>query len=82
MIIFSLVISLILLDQVIKYIVVTNITLFNSIPVINNFFYLTHTTNKGAAWGILQNMNILFIPGTIIILAFFIYFMMKNKSFL
>ena len=71
---------LIVLDQAIKFLIESKITLFERVPVIDGFFYITHTTNKGAAWGILQNMNIVFIPLTLIVAVVLSYLLIKNKD--
>ena len=44
--------SIVVLDQVSKYIVMTNIEIHRSIPVISGFFNLVHTRNRGIAFGI------------------------------
>lgn len=59
----------ILLDQLAKYFVVQNMQLFETIPVINGVFHLTYVQNTGAAFGILQDGNILFIILTSAIIA-------------
>ncbi len=71
------------IDQLTKYIVVNNIELNQSIPVIDQFFYLTLHKNPGAAWGILQNGRLFFIIAIPVISAFVVYFMIKyNNRFL
>lgn len=80
--IFVPIIILIILDQIIKTIIVKNVLVFSSISVIDGFFYITHTTNKGAAWGILQNMNILFIPITLVVSVVLLILIIKNKNYL
>lgn len=50
-----------LLDQLVKYKVVNGIQPSDTVQVVNNFFYLTHVKNRGAAWSILQNGRIFFI---------------------
>lgn len=50
----------VLLDQFTKYLVIMNIELGKSIKVIEEFFYLVHWRNKGAAWGIMQNGTLFF----------------------
>jgi len=68
------------LDQVSKYIIVKNVEMGNIITVINNFFYITHHENKGAAWGILQNGRYFFITLTILVCIFIIYVLFKSDS--
>jgi signal peptidase II len=43
--------SIVVLDQVSKYIVMTRIDISRSIPVIGGFFNLVHTRNRGMAFG-------------------------------
>ena len=45
---------LLVIDQVTKALVVHYIHLGDKITIIPHLFYLTHVTNRGAAWGILQ----------------------------
>ena len=46
--------SIVVLDQISKYIVLKSIELHGSIPVISGFFNLVHTRNRGMAFGILN----------------------------
>lgn len=50
--------SIVVLDQISKYIVMTRIDIHRSIPVIRDFFNLVHTHNRGMAFGIFNR------PGT------------------
>lgn len=68
------------LDQVTKYLISSNIDFGAQIPVIDNFFYITYWRNSGAAWGILQNGRIIFIPLTIIISAVLVYVLHKANN--
>ncbi|TYQ15578.1 UNVERIFIED_CONTAM: signal peptidase II [Acetivibrio alkalicellulosi] len=68
------------LDQLTKHMVINNIELGNSITMIENFFYLVHWRNKGAAWGIMQDKTTFFIVATIIISIFLGFFMHKNDN--
>ncbi|MDE5778905.1 MAG: signal peptidase II, partial [Lachnospiraceae bacterium] len=52
---------MVFLDQFTKYIIINNMTLYDSIPVINNIFEIHYIQNPGAAWGILANHQLLFI---------------------
>jgi len=70
---------LIAIDQFIKFVIESKIPLYERIPVINDFFYITHSQNKGAAWGILQNMNLIFLPVTIIFVVVMSYLLFKYK---
>lgn len=65
-------ILLIAFDQISKYLVVNNMTLSQSIPVIRNIFHITYVINYGAAFGIFKNQRVFFILITIVILAILI----------
>lgn len=71
----------IIIDRISKYLVDSKIQLYDSIKIIDGFFYISHIKNSGAAWGILQNGRLLFIIMTILagalILVFF--FLAKNN---
>lgn len=43
---------LIIIDQVSKYLVRSSMDLYDTIPVINNFFHITYISNDGMAFGI------------------------------
>lgn len=69
----------VLLDQIIKIVVSYNLSINDTINIINNFFSITYVTNVGAAWSILSGGRIL-----LILLAFLainlIYFMFIYKK--
>src|SRR5690606_41889637 len=49
--------------------------LYESIPVVDGIFYITSHRNRGAAFGILQDQQWLFIPVTLIVVAVLIYYL-------
>lgn len=51
---YLLVLFVIIVDQWTKWLVVTKMDKHESVPIIENFFYITSHRNEGAAWGILQ----------------------------
>lgn len=57
-----------LLDLFTKYIVQSQMELFQSIPVINNVFHITYILNPGAAFGMFANKTTFFILVTIVLL--------------
>ena len=67
----------ILLDQLTKWLTVKHITEDEErIPIIDNFFGLTHITNDGAAWGILDDARWVFMLTStvaIIVMIGFLY---------
>lgn len=72
---------LVFLDQFTKYIIINNMTLYDSIPVINNIFEIHYIQNSGAAWGILANHQLLFIICTILVILFGIYIYFRCINF-
>ena len=66
-----------ILDQATKILVLPNIELHERITVIPGFFDLTHVTNKGAAWGMFQNLS--WIPFGISIAAFVLLIVFLRK---
>ena len=51
----------------------------DSIKVINNFFYITYTENKGAAWSILEDKRILLLIITVFVLFLINKYMNKEE---
>ncbi|MEK6453997.1 signal peptidase II [Caldifermentibacillus hisashii] len=64
-------------DQLTKWLIVKFMELGESIPVIENLFYITSHRNRGAAWGILQGQMWLFYLITVIVVIFIIYYLQK-----
>ena len=64
-------------DQIIKYLVSTNMFVGQSILVIPNIFHLTYILNAGAAFGILANQRYFFIIIAVLLVAIVIYFRQK-----
>ena len=58
----------IILDQLVKIYVVSNMKLGESIPVVQDIFHLTYVLNPGAALGILENHRWFFIAICVAIL--------------
>lgn len=70
-----------LIDQVTKYLIRTEMTLYESVPVIQNFFHLTYVTNDGMAFGINFPYGIYFFTlVSIILTCFLFYFLWKEKD--
>lgn len=70
------------IDQMIKYLVYTKMELYSSIVIWKDIFEIHYIQNSGAAWGLFENKQILFIICTIIVLIIGIYFFIKcvNKN--
>ncbi len=71
---FFLVIAVIALDQIIKYVIATNMFVGESIPIIPQVLHLTYILNAGAAFGILANQRYFFIAIAAILIIITIYF--------
>jgi len=74
-------ISVLIVDQLTKFLVRKYIEVNQSIPIIRNVLHLTYKQNTGAGFGILQNQNVLLIIISIIALGFAIYYCLKSKEF-
>lgn len=70
----------ILIDQIIKIIITTNLKFTESINVIKNFFRITYLRNNGAAFSILSGNRIFLILITLIALLIIYIFLIKNKN--
>ncbi|MBV6712728.1 signal peptidase II [Paenibacillus chitinolyticus] len=69
-----------LIDQGTKWLVVKNIPLHDSIPVIGEFFQLTSHRNRGAAFGILQDQRWFFILATLIIVVGVVLYLNRTRK--
>src|SRR5699024_10970136 len=67
----------IIIDQLTKWLVVTNMELSESIPIIENFLYITSHRNSGAAWGILSGQMTFFYIVTVIVIIGIVYYMQR-----
>ena len=71
---------LIVIDQLIKCIISSNMILNTSITLIKDFFNITYVRNIGAAFSILEgNRMFLIIVALIVLIG--IYLLIKNKTF-
>jgi len=71
---------IVICDQITKYAVFSNIKMGHLIPVINNFFYITHVENYGAAWSMFQGGRYFFIVVTIITTIGIILYIRKSRQ--
>jgi signal peptidase II len=68
------------LDQLTKWTIVKNMSLGESIPVIDEVFYITSHRNRGAAFGILQDQRYFFIIITLAVVGAVVYYMQKHAA--
>ncbi|ADL12424.1 signal peptidase II [Acetohalobium arabaticum] len=71
---FIIVVVVIILDQASKLVIVQNFSLHESIPIIEDIFYLTYVRNYGAAFGLLNNQRLFFIIITLVIILGLLFF--------
>ena len=74
------VLSIIALDQTVKYTINKKVSRGKSIPIINNFLYITHTENTGIALSLFENKGYIFIPLTTIIQIVILYCLYKSDN--
>ena len=84
MIYLCLIIVAVVMDQILKYIVVNDLGMMNSVPVIENFFYIHCIPNDGIALGMLAGKQTVVIAITSVLMAalgiFFFLFQEKISS--
>ncbi|WHH59543.1 signal peptidase II [Petroclostridium sp. X23] len=76
---FIIIAAVIALDQYTKYLALTRLVNYDTIPLIENVFHLTFVKNRGAAFGILQNQKWFFIVVTGAIMIGIIYYIYREK---
>ena len=69
---FVLPLAVVILDQFSKYIVVENMALGESIPIIEEVFHLTYILNPGAAFGMFAHNRLFFIAIAVIVIGIII----------
>ena len=72
--IFSIALTIVLIDQFTKFLVKQNFQINQPIQIIKNTLHLTYVTNTGSAFGLFKSMNTFFmIFAIIVILVIYIY---------
>lgn len=75
MIYFIIVLLIFLIDQGSKWLIVHRMSLYESFPVIGDFFQITSHRNSGAAFGILEGRRWFFIVITIVVVSVLISYL-------
>ncbi|MDD2703381.1 MAG: signal peptidase II [Candidatus Omnitrophica bacterium] len=65
-------------DRLTKIWAVAHLSLYQSIPVVKNIFYITLVHNRGAAFGILKNQVPLFIAASVCAVVMIVYHLKKD----
>lgn len=77
------IILLVLIDQVVKFLISTNLNIYESINIIPNIFDITYAKNTGAAFSLLNGNNFLIIIISLIAIYFiYMYLLKEEKSIL
>ncbi len=69
----------VLVDQIIKFFVSSNLKPIGSVSVIDNIFSLTYVENRGVAFGMFSDMRWVFVALTSVLLFLLIFYMFKRK---
>lgn len=77
--IYIIVTSVVLLDQITKFLALRLLQLNIPVPLIKNFLNLTLVHNRGAAFGFFQNQLFLFVLVTLFAIGLILY-NLKNKT--
>lgn len=72
---------ILLLDQILKQLVINQISYQQTINIIPNFFYLTYVKNTGGAWSILSGNTYLLLIIGLIAIGVLIYYLFKKENF-
>ena len=67
------------IDQLSKILALKYLKNVQSIPIIQNMFHLTYVENRGAAFGMFQNNQIIFVIVALIASIYGLYYLHKNK---
>lgn len=76
---YILIIALIVIDQISKYLALNNLAQVGSIPIIENVFHLTYVENRGAAFGMFQNNQMIFVIVALGASIVGLYYLYKKK---
>jgi signal peptidase II len=74
---YGLALLVLLIDQGSKWLIVHNLKLYESHPVLGEFFQITSHRNRGAAFSILQDQRWFFIVITIVVVLGLVWYMRK-----
>lgn len=74
------IVALVLADQLIKFAVVSNMELGETIGFINGFMQWKYVTNEGASWGMFRGQTVLLVCLTVVIIAVLTWFFTVEKD--
>ena len=70
---------LVIFDQITKTVIDSTMHLWQSIPVIENFFSITYVQNTGAAWSILEGNMMFFYMISMVAIVLMVIFYKSNE---
>lgn len=79
MIYILIILGLIGLDQISKFLAVKYLVDIGSIPIIKDIFHLTYVENRGAAFGMFQNNQMIFVVVALAACIFGLYYLYKKQ---
>ncbi|MCU9812820.1 signal peptidase II [Paraclostridium bifermentans] len=79
MIYILIIVGLIGLDQISKFLAVKYLVNIGSIPIVKDIFHLTYVENRGAAFGMFQNNQIIFVVVALAACIFGLYYLYKKQ---
>lgn len=79
MIYILIILGLIGLDQISKFLAVKYLVNIGSIPIIKYIFHLTYVENRGAAFGMFQNNQMIFVVVALAACIFGLYYLYKKQ---
>jgi signal peptidase II len=71
---------IILFDQLTKFLVLKNMELGESIPILGKYLAITSHRNQGAAWGMFQGQMFFFYLVTIVVLVLLVFIFLKEAK--
>lgn len=81
MMVFILALLILSLDQLTKFLIVKNLYLHQSLPLVRNIFHLTLVHNRGAAFGLFKGQVFLFILTSAAAVILIVRDLIKHKRF-
>lgn len=72
--------TILVLDQAVKFLIMTTMTPGQSIPIIENVFHITFVLNPGAAFGLLANQQWIFMVCGVALLGVFLYYYQRLQQ--
>lgn len=77
--VYSVACVLLMIDQLVKLLVRSKISLMDEITVIPNFFSLYHIENTGAAFSLFSGATIILIVLSVLVLAFLHFYVLSDE---